>query len=177
MEGKKVRIRGLERTDIDELMKWVNDPEVTKTLDHFIYPMSRGEEEKWLEDRITKPDDKTKGFVIETKEGVYLGGIGLHNIDWRNRCAEVGIVIGKKEHWNRGYGTDAMMTILDLAFNRMNLHRVYLRVYEINQAAIKSYEKCSFKKEGVQREAFFVDGKYVDVVFMGILEEEFRGRK
>jgi RimJ/RimL family protein N-acetyltransferase len=177
MEGKKVRIRGLERTDLDEIMKWVNDPEVTITLDSFVYPMSKGEEEKWLEDRITKPDDKAKNFVIETKEGVYLGGIGLLNINWRHRHAEVGIVIGKKEHWNRGYGTDAMMVILDLAFNKMNLHRVYLRVHAGNLGGIKSYEKCGFKKEGVEREAAFVDGKYADVIFMGILEEEFRGRK
>ncbi len=176
MEGKKTRIRALEKTDLDEIMKWVNDYQVTRSLVSFAYPASRAKEEKWLE-KMIEPDDKNRVFAIETKKGKYLGNIGFHNIDWKNRNAEVGIVIGKKRYWNKGYGTDAMMTILDFAFNRMNLHKVYLEVFDVNARGIKSYLKCGFKKEGHLREMFYNEGKYYDTVMMGILKREFEKNK
>ncbi len=172
IEGRKVRIRAIEKTDIDEIMKWVNDPEVIGNL-LMRYPVSQYQEEKWIETALGGDNQRNKVFAFETKEGVYLGGIGLHSIDWENSNAEVGIVIGKKEYWNKGYGTDAMMTMLDFAFNQMNLHRVYLRVFEFNQRGIKSYEKCGFTKEGVLRHDRYSGGRYYDTIMMGILKEEF----
>ncbi len=172
IEGNKVRIRAVEQTDLDEIMKWVNDPEVIDNL-LMRYPMSRYLEEKWMEKALDTSDMREKTFTIETKDGVYLGGIGLHKINWENRNAEVGIVIGKKEYWGKGYGTDAMLTILEFAFTHMNLHRVYLEVYDFNTRGIRSYEKCGFKKEGALRDDRYSRGKYHDTIIMGILKEEF----
>jgi RimJ/RimL family protein N-acetyltransferase len=172
IEGKKVRIRAYEKTDIDEVLKWINDPEVTATL-MLRYPVSRYQEEKWIERALDPANERNKVYALETKDGIYLGGIGLHNISWESGNAEAGIVIGKKEYWNKGYGTDAMMTLLDFAFNQMNLHRVYLRVYEFNPRGIKSYEKCGFKKEGVLRDDRYNGGEYHDTIIMGILKEEY----
>jgi RimJ/RimL family protein N-acetyltransferase len=172
IEGKKVRIRAIEKTDIDEIMNWINDPEVMQNL-FMRYPVSRFQEEKWIERTQDDSNPRNKVFAIETKDCVYLGGIGLHAINWENSNAEVGIVIGKKEHWNKGYGTDAMMAILDFAFNQMNLHRVYLRVYEYNARGIRSYEKCGFKQEGTLRDDRYTDGEYHHTMMMGILKEEF----
>jgi RimJ/RimL family protein N-acetyltransferase len=173
MEGEKVRIRAIEKTDIDEILKWINNPEVTSNL-ILRYPVSRYQEEKWIERMLDGADERNKVFVIETKDKIYLGGIGLHNINWLDRNAEVGIVIGKKEYWNKGYGTDAMMTLLDFAFHQMNLHRVYLRVYDFNPRGIRSYEKCGFRKEGVSREDHYIEGRYHDTIIMGILKDEFK---
>lgn len=114
-----------------------------------------------------------KVFAIETKEGEYLGGLGFMKIDWKNRNLEFGIVIGKKEHWDKGYGTDATVVALDWAFNRLNMHKVYLRVFDYNKAAIRCYEKCGFKKDGVLREGFYFENRYHDVILMGILKHEF----
>ncbi|MFH1336727.1 MAG: GNAT family protein [Candidatus Zixiibacteriota bacterium] len=172
IEGKKVRIRALEKTDMDEIMKWINDPEVMDNL-LMRYPVSRYLEEKWLEKAYDTGDMRNKAFALETKDGIYLGGIGLHKINWENRHAEVGIVIGKKEYWGKGYGTDAMFALLDFAFNHMNLHRVYLQVYDFNTRGIRSYEKCGFKKEGALRDDRFSRGKYHDTIIMGILKGEF----
>ncbi len=172
IEGKKIRIRAIEKTDIDEIMNWINDPEVKSNL-LMRYPVSQYQEEKWIESALGGDSQRNKTFAFETKDGTYLGGIGLHQIDWENSHAEVGIVIGKKEYWNKGYGTDAMMAMLDFAFNQMNLHRVYLRVFEFNHRGIKSYEKCGFKKEGVLRHDRYREGRYYDTIMMGILKEEF----
>jgi RimJ/RimL family protein N-acetyltransferase len=173
IEGRKVRIRAIEKTDIDEIMKWVNDPEVKSNL-LMRYPVSQCQEEKWIETALAADNQRNKTFALETKDGVYLGGIGLHKIDWENSNAEVGIVIGKKEYWDKGYGTDAMMAMLDFGFNQMNLHRIYLRVFEFNHRGIRSYEKCGFKREGVLRHDRYKEGQYYDTVMMGILKEEFR---
>jgi RimJ/RimL family protein N-acetyltransferase len=173
IEGKKVRIRALQKSDIAEIMKWINDPEVKSNL-LMRYPVSQYQEERWIETALGTDNQRNKTFALETKDRVYLGGIGLHKIDWENRNAEVGIVIGKKDYWNKGYGTDAMMAILDFAFNQMNLHRVYLRVFEFNQRGIRSYEKCGFKKEGILRQDRYRQGRYYDTIIMGILKDEFQ---
>lgn len=107
-----------------------------------------------------EPDDKNKVFAIETGKGEYLGNIGFHNIDWKNRNAEVGIVIGKKEYWDKRYGTDAMYTLLDFAFSRMNLHKICLSVFDFNLGATRSYQKCGFKKEGNLREMFYNEPRF-----------------
>ena len=96
-----------------------------------------------------------------------------HNIDWKNRKAVQGIFIGEKEYWGRGYGSDAIRALLGFAFREMNLHRVYLSVYDYNERAIRCYEKCGFRHEGRLRKARFSDGRYHDELMMGILREEF----
>jgi len=167
--GKRVILRALEKEDIKNCWKWINDPEIIKGL-YMIFPMSKYEEEKWYERSIG--DDRNKYFAIEVNKK-HIGNIGLHGIDWINRKAELGIMIGEKDYLNKGYGTDAIKTTLRYAFNKMNLHKIQLRVYEFNKRALKCYEKCGFKKEGVMREDLFRDGKYYNAVFMSILRSEF----
>jgi RimJ/RimL family protein N-acetyltransferase len=110
---------------------------------------------------------------IETEEGVHIGNIGLHRIDWKNRHTELGIAIGEKAYWDQGYGGDAIRTMLKLAFREMNMHRVQLRVDADNARAIRCYEKAGFKKEGTLREIVFREGKYVGQHVMSILQQEF----
>ena len=172
LKGKLVNLRAIERKDLDEIMKWVNDQEVTKYLTAFLYPISRVEEEKFLE-RAMSRNDTEKNLVIETKEGVYIGQISLHKIDWKNNNAELGIIIGNKGYWGKGYGTEAIKILLHHAFNQMNFYRIYLRVFEYNQRGINCYKKCGFKEEGRLRKGHFYDGKYHDVILMGILKDEF----
>jgi len=174
MEGKLVRLRRYEPSDLDELMRFVNDEEVTRNLGSLLtLPVSRLAEEGFVEN-VSRGSHNDHEFAIETLGGEYLGGCGLHRIDWIDRNAEVGIVIWKKEYWGKGYGSDAMMVLLRCAFRKMNLHRVFLRVYEDNERAIRSYEKCGFQREGVLRETRFIDGRYLNALVMGILAPEFR---
>ena len=176
MEGKLVRLRAYEKSDLDAVMKWVNDEEVTDLLGggNLVYPVSSLAEEKFIE-AAAGSSDKQKNFVIETlAERKYIGGISFNVIDWLNRSAAVGIVIGDKSLWGKGYGADAMRVLMRLAFDKMNLHRLGLNVFDYNQRAIKSYEKCGFKREGVLREDHFARGKYHDTIVMGILESEYR---
>jgi diamine N-acetyltransferase len=168
--GQKIRLRAIERNDIPAFVRWFNDPEVRQYLEMYL-PMSQAQEENWFETQLD--DDSGRIFGIETLDGALLGNIGLHRINWKDRFAELGIVIGERPFWSQGYGTDAIRTLLRFAFRQMNLHRVFLRVFEYNQRAMRCYEKCGFKLEGRLRQAHFHAGRYHDVVIMGILQEEF----
>ncbi|MFZ0888795.1 MAG: GNAT family protein [Candidatus Binataceae bacterium] len=175
MDGRLVRLRAYEKSDLDAVMKWVNDEEVKHFLGSgpLTYPVSRIQEEQFIE-MANRPADDRKTFAIETLQGEYIGGIDLHAIDWISRHAEIGIVIGDKHLWGKGYGSDAMRVLLRLVFDKMGLHRVWLRVYSFNERAIASYERCGFKREGVLREQHLADGRYHDVIVMGLLEPEYR---
>jgi RimJ/RimL family protein N-acetyltransferase len=171
--GKKVRLRAIERSDIPTFVRWLNDPEVTQYLKVYM-PMSQAQEERWFEAQLEQRD----GFIlgIETLDGKLIGNVALAHIDWKNSRAGLGIVLGEKEYWGQGYGTDAITALLGFAFKQMNLHSVHLTAYEYNKRAIRCYEKCGFKLEGRMRQAHFCGGQYHDELAMGILREEFSGK-
>ncbi len=102
-----------------------------------------------------------------------IGSTGFFNLDYKNRCAELGIMIGDKSCWNQGYGTEAVRLLVQHGFHTLNLNRIYLRVLENNPRAIRAYEKAGFTHEGRQRQAEFKDGQFVDLLVMSILKEEF----
>ena len=171
--GKKTRLRRIEREDIPTFVRWFGDPDVRDFL-LINRPISRAEEEQWFENQLK--NESTELFAIETTDGqenVHIGNIGLHDINWLHRHTELGIVIGEKEYWSKGYGSDAIRTLLRFAFHEMNLHRVYLRVFQDNARGIGAYEKCGFKHEGRMREAVFRKGRYYDELRMSILAHEF----
>ena len=169
-KGEKTRLRALERSDIDNFMTWVNNREITQYLLAFSVPVSRAFEEKWLESAMfhTATD---KVFAIETLAGEYLGNCGLHQIDSIHHHAELGIVIGNSAYLSQGYGTDAIKVLLRLAFDNLNLEKVYLRVYGNNTRGIRCYEKCGFVTVGRLKRHRFIDGEWQDEVLM----EVFRG--
>lgn len=168
--GQKTRLRRIERTDIPTFVRWFSDPEVREFLE-LNRPISVAEEERWFERQLE--DRSSELFAIEASDGTHIGNIGLHSINWMHRHAELGIVIGEKKYWGQGYGSDAIRTLLGFAFCDMNLHRVYLRVYQDNRRGIAAYEKCGFRHEGRLREAIYRKGRYYDELLMGIVRHEF----
>jgi len=175
LEGKLVRLRPLEPDEVENYYRWLNDEEVKQYL-ATRYFFSRAAEAEWLAARTKSPLSYTSlNFAVDAlADGRHIGSIGFHETVPEDRKAIVGILIGDKEIWNRGYGTDAMTTLLRFAFDEMNLHRVMLHVDERNSRAIASYRKAGFVEEGRLRHDRFARGKYWDTVIMGVLEDEFR---
>lgn len=127
---------------------------------------------------LEKEDEGDCNFMIETTaERKRIGSIGLDGIDWSNRNACVGIGIGDKDYWGKGYGTEAMQLILSYAFTELNLHRILLQVFEYNPRAIHSYEKCGFRIEGREPEIMNREGRRWDVINMGILRSEWEAQQ
>lgn len=171
IRGEKVLLRAVEEGDAERCHRWINDPEVTQFMS-MRFPMSLLQERKWVE-RERDPN-KELSLAIETLDGDHIGNCGLNGISSVDRRAGIGIVIGEKDYWGKGYGTDATLTHCGFGFTQMNLHRIFLHVYEFNTRAICCYEKCGFEHEGCLRQAIFKHGKYNDILVMGILEDEFR---
>jgi len=169
LPGDRVRLRAIEREDIPRFLRWLNDPEVIHFLTIYI-PMSRDEEERWFEQQLQ--DRSKKILAIETETGEHIGNVGLEDVDWKNRLATLGIVIGEKKFWGKGYGTAAIRALLRFAFEEMNLNRVHLTVFDYNERARRCYRRCGFIEEGVARQAHFSRGQYHDLVWMSILREE-----
>lgn len=175
--GQKIRLREYRKEDIEQALCFINDPDLKRLLPPGIpYLNTLEDERKWVEGLSASKDNYD--FAIETLlDKKYIGGCGINNIDWKNSVAVVGIFIGDKDYWGKGYGTDAMKVLQKFIFEQMNIHKVKLHVFSYNERAIKSYEKCGFKVEGVLRQEIFRDGRYNDIIVMGILKEEFFNNK
>jgi RimJ/RimL family protein N-acetyltransferase len=172
MQGELVRLRGLEKSDAAAMLRWASDEDVVRWHGPPDWPASLAQQEHYIE-RVTAADSADKAFAIETLEGVLVGDCGLRKIDWKSRKAEFFITIGEKQHWDKGFGTDTLKLIVRLAFDKMNLNRLWLTVLADNQRAVRCYEKCRFVREGLLRQESFVDRKYRDVYLMALLRDDY----
>jgi RimJ/RimL family protein N-acetyltransferase len=170
--GKKINLHALEPEHLENANAWINDPDIRKYLSVYI-PEPRYGTERWYDSMMADPCHHV--FAICTKSGRHIGNMGLHKIDWKNSNAELGILIGEQRYLSRGYGEDAVNTLLRFAFLELNLHRIYLSVWAFNNRAIACYEKCGFKKEGTSKDMLYHDGEYHDGLRMSILRNEFDG--
>lgn len=174
--GERVRLRAVEREDVRKFHEYVNDPEVTRGLSLYL-PMSMADEESWF---ASRRDPNEKPFAIEARKGrawKLIGNCGVFGIEIPNRSGELGIIIGEKSEWDKGYGAETMTLLLRHGFETLNLHRIYLRVYASNVRAVRSYEKAGFVLEGRLREAVYKFGNYDDVLIMSVLRSEWDVRK
>jgi diamine N-acetyltransferase len=176
--GKHIRLRAVENGDVKKFHEWVNDPEVTRGLAMYL-PMSMADEENWF-NSLAKRDAREKPLAIEIRKGKnwkLIGNCGVFDIESVNSSAELGIMIGDKSEWNKGYGSEVMVLLLRHCFETLNLNRAFLRVHTENIRAVRSYEKAGFILEGRLREAVYKSGKYEDVLFMSVLNSEWVSRK
>jgi len=174
--GKKTRLRALEKSDLPAVWRWVNNEEVMWFWGEPCNAQSLAEIEQWFARLQEAAGYSSKQFIIEMKGGTPIGRIFYEHLDAKHRRTEVGMQIGEKGYWGRGYGADAMLTFLDYLFNELALHRVYLRLQNYNARALKCYEKCGFTQEGILRHNTFTRGEYYDDLMMGILHDEFNQR-
>ncbi len=169
----RLRLRAVIREDLPIFARWFSDVEVLQYLSR-VWPHSVEDEEEWFQ-KVRQRPIWERPFAIDVREGKgwkLIGNMGLNRIDWINRSAILGIAIGEKDYWDRGYGTEAVQAMLALAFDILNLNRVELEVFDFNVRARKSYEKAGFRLEGRRRQVRYLSGRYHDVLVMGILRHE-----
>lgn len=173
--GSNIMLREYKIEDLPCLRAWVNDPEIVDNLsDIFLHAHSLNETERFLQMVLEGTAETQKHFVIadiQTEE--YIGQIDIIKLDWKNRIATMGIVIGKKHLLGKGLGAEAIKLLESFVFDRLNLNKLELSLRDYNKRAYKCYLKCGFTEEGRSRQAFYINGHYTDVIFMGILKEEY----
>lgn len=172
IHGEHIVLRPIEEGDYPLIVQWGRDPELERLLEGD-YPQSLAECPAWHQNIISSRHRQLLG--IQLSEGPLIGDVELDHIAWRSGDAELRIRIGRRDHWDRGYGTEAVTLMLQHAFLSLNLKRVYLRVFSFNQRALRCYRKAGFKAEGmlVRRGS---DGQRREVILMRILREEFLRR-
>lgn len=168
--GEGIYLRPLERADAPLCAAWLNHPEVRRHLLRH-RPVDQRSEEDFLDGIRQSEHDVVVGIALAEGDRL-IGMTGLHQIHARDRGAMFGLCIGAVDEWGRGRGTEATRLMVGYAFDTLNLHRVWLHVQEDNAAGIRAYEKVGFRREGVLRQASFHDGRYWDVITMGLLREE-----
>jgi RimJ/RimL family protein N-acetyltransferase len=159
-------------SDMETQARWWRDSEFQRLLDTdpaMLHTAKSMKEE--LEKELVK-EDGFFFFIRRLSDDRLLGFIGLHSNVFTHGNMWVGVGIGDRENWGKGYGTDAMRVLLRYAFTELNLHRVTLIVFEQNKRAIRSYEKAGFVVEGVTRKEYTREGRRWDVVHMGVLRED-----
>jgi len=172
LRGEHVYLRPGERSDIPNWVRWLNDAETSSFL-NMRAPMSQAMEEKWFEDMVGHQGKDQFHYVICLLENDQpIGSLGLFAVDYVNGNAGIGISIGEKSLWGKGYGTDAMNALLDFGFGMLRLERMWLEVYVFNKRARRSYDKSGFVLEGTERRAVFKQGRYLDVELMSMLRDE-----
>jgi RimJ/RimL family protein N-acetyltransferase len=179
LPGEITTLRALDRADLKNAVAWLNDPALRRLVASY-KPMSMSEEDRWYERMLQSSTDQV--FAIDRSDdgadgrhvGLHIGLCGIHEIQWKNRCATVGILIGDAALHGKGYGTDAMRSLVRYAHDELALHRVSLEVFTDNTRAIRSYEKLGFMREGVRRQAMWKDGAFRDLLVMSVLPGELR---
>ena len=168
--GEKLYLRPLERSDANQLSTWINNREVTRFLKSH-RPMNLQSEEEFIEQTRTSKQEVVFGIATKDNDR-FIGCTGLHGFDQVNRHCFFGIMIGDTTNWGKGYGTEATRLVTKYAFESLNFNRVWLHVYDFNERGVKAYEKVGFKKEGVLRQHTYREGRYHDVLSMGILRSD-----
>lgn len=169
-QGTLVTLRPFGEAELERYLEWVNDAEVAAQVGRAT-PVTATEHRRWYEQAIHRSD--TVMFAVYTNEGQrYVGNVWLWGVHQVNRNAELRILLGDPQGQGRGCGTDACKVLLDFAFRRMNLHKVYLYVLASNPRAKRAFEKAGFREEGLLRDEFFVEGEYRDVYRMGVLRTD-----
>lgn len=176
LKGEKVLLRAFKREDLQRQWAFNNDLEM-EVLGGGDPPEPQALERLEAEfDASTQKGGRDgTSFAIEADDK-YIGGCALFHFDQIAHTCEMGIGIGDRAYWGYGYGRDAIRVLLDYAFRLRNLHKVWLTVNSDNERAIRSYERCGFVEEGRLRKHVWNNGRYIDLVYMGVLREEWEAR-
>ncbi|MBI5195885.1 MAG: GNAT family N-acetyltransferase [Nitrospirae bacterium] len=171
--GNKVYLRGIEESDLnnDRYFQWLNDHDNDLYTSHAMWPNTK-EKMRVFYKRVSGHKNDVVFCIHEKSTDRHIGNIGLHEINWIHRRAELAILIGEKDAQLKGYGTEAINLLAAHAFNKLNLHRIGLGVNAHNEAAIRAYKKAGFVEEGIFRDHFLRNGLFTDVVRLAVIKKQ-----
>ncbi len=176
LKGEKVFLRQIEVEEIPEIAKlfsrWINDEIVT----YFMFTGQKPQNSEQIAGQLRKElkeENNVIFLVIDLKSKKPVGYAGLYDINFTARKAEFRVLIGEKDFWGKGYGTEITELVTYYGFDRLNLNRIYLGYTADNQSAGKAYERAGYKYEGTLKEDIYRNSRYYDSIRMAILREDY----
>ena len=158
-------LRKLEKRDLEKSMIWLKDPSINMFLSHDFNNLTIEQEKAWY-DFLQNSKNDLVFALLDKNDLKHIGNCVLHKIDLEKHICEIGIVIGEKKYWNRGFGPDAIKNIIGFSFKDLGLSSIQLNVYCYNERAIKAYKKCGFTQVKVLEKNHFYNDKYWDTIVM-----------
>lgn len=172
--GKKVYLRPIQLSDVtDKYVHWLNDKEVIRGLENPVIPYTKDRLQQYILKMISTPDNYMFA-IIDVRSNEHIGNVKLHNFNEHANHCEVGIMIGDKNFWNKGVGTEALSLVLWFAFDVLKVNKVWASVHQTNLASLNLFQKLGFIQEGILRKHTVTDHRWVDKIMLGIFEHEFK---
>ena len=162
----RVELRPLKLSDIDNIMQWINDPDIVKNFQNF-KGFTKKEELKFLR-KIFKSKNDYVFSIFQKADGKYLGQCAINQISWQNKLGRFALFI-TKENWGKGYAEEAIRLLINYAFKKLKIHKIWGVCWATNKKAWHIYKKIGFKKEGLLRDEYFWRGKYHDLLRIAIV--------
>ena len=173
LEGKKVLLRSIRPDDAsEEYISWLNDNEVRRGLESpppkpYTMPMLTSYLAAVLSD-----ENNCMLAIIDKENNKHIGNCKLHNFNLINKTCELGIMIGNKEYWGKGFGREVCEALILYAFDELKIRKVWLTVHANNSAAMALYKKLAFVEEGRLKAHTLSDGVYVDKLIMSLFSSK-----
>ncbi|MBI2577995.1 MAG: GNAT family N-acetyltransferase [Candidatus Wildermuthbacteria bacterium] len=167
LDGERVYLRPVVQSDAtDEYVGWLNDPEINRFLESRFVLHTKAALKEYIQKKFEDSDTVFLAIILK-ETGRHIGNIKLGPIDWHHGIGDIGIMIGDRESWGKGFATETIKTLEEYAFKVLGLHKLTAGAYEPNIGSIKSFLKAGFFEEGKRSEHALFEGSYINVVLMG----------
>lgn len=171
-EGERVRLVPLDRDKhMDNALKWLNDPDVTRWMEIGDWPITRAMEQRYF-DTSEGVDDREVRFAVESLQGEHIGFCGIHRIDWPSRVGVTGSVIGRRDLWGQGYGTDMARVRARYAFDVIGLRMLVSEVMSGNPASIRMLERAGYREVARIPDRYWKRGALHDQIILTLSRSE-----
>lgn len=171
--GEKITLRAVEASDNDMLLSLINDPETEMMIGGSSWPISLADQLSWFE-KQEKTQDILRCIVVAKEKGIAVGTVILSDINQKNGTAQIHIKMSKDGGRGKGYGTDAIRSIVRYAFDELRLNCIYAEILSYNEISKHLFEKCGFRQDGVLRARVYKSGEYIDVMSYSVLKSDIR---
>jgi RimJ/RimL family protein N-acetyltransferase len=171
LKGENFILRQIGEEDYDLLTLWNFDPEITR----YFSPrpeFNPDSQKRWFK-KLLGDVTKLKFMILPFNLDTPIGVVSLQNIDHDNRRAEIGITIGDNQWKGKGFGRRSVKCLMNYAFYELELHQINAEVFSKNLSALKLFQDCGFRKDGIKRDYWLKQDTFFDVVFLSILKSEF----
>ena len=167
LAGERIYLREVRPSDVnDAYYRWMNDPEVTQYLESRFAPNSMETLQEYVKNFLGNKDNIFLAIVLKENHK-HIGNIKMGPINWFHRLADIGVMLGEKDSWGKGYASEAISLLVKHAFCTLNLHKLTAGCYEQNLGSLKAFQKSGFEIEGIRKKHRFLNGKYEDSILLG----------